>query len=313
MTSKSIDFPDTNLNVELCFIRKTRQNKKTYYIFSRADLHKDVAKELTKWLKEKIGKHTGKNYPNYSPLEYGNIEHIDLSGLDVWPKYKKDAFDIAPKSDDPLSKIKTNLCGVIFYVKLKDSIIGMMRKITPGNLLSKKGRYTLFIDNSAFNSLKENKGIILDKDADLLFYFSNDKDEALILNKYNFNYLFDIFEQQQKDSQAILDLCKFTKGHECIDELKNSVETDRQIQKMLLNPIVKEHMHEVTFDVIKKLKTELPEELSYDIDEKNKKIIFPEAKRREAIKSFIKVLSHRITQTVDGKHLIDGNPERVLK
>ena len=100
--TKTIEFPKIDQNVELCFVRRYRQNSKTNYIFSRAELHKGVAKELTKWLKEKVTRHQGKKFPNYNPIEYGNVEYIDLSILDSWKKYKK---VINPAIDLERSKI----------------------------------------------------------------------------------------------------------------------------------------------------------------------------------------------------------------
>ena len=79
----------------------------------------------------------------------------------------------------------------------------------------------------------------------MLFYFSNDKDEALILNKYNFNYLFDIFEQQPE----VVSGEGFTKeggskDTEEIDAMQTRVE-DLKLSSRTVNALTKANIYTV--------------------------------------------------------------------
>jgi len=299
--------------VQLVFVRKYRQNRVTRYIFYRANINKKVSEELKKWLKDHIEKVDDKDLKEYSPDNYKDLEYVDLSSIDKWKFFKDQAFTIKSQEQTDLSKIKSNLVAFIIYLQKGKQIIGSIRKITPSNVLNKTGLFTLFLENSAFNEIKEDKGIRIDKYSDFVFKITTDKSEGIIVTKYNFNSIFDVYEQQKKESVKLLKDCTVISSHPESNQIKEIVKNDRTIQRMLINPIVKDHMNEINFDIIKNLKNEIQTTLAFEVDEQNKQIIFPDNKKKEAIRDFIKVISWKYSRSLDSTHIVEGNPQKIIK
>ena len=313
--TKKIKFPDIEdkEKAQLVFVRKYRQNKVTRYIFYRANINKNVSEELKKWLKEHIKKVEDKTLNEYSPDNYKDLEYVDLPSIDKWEFFQKHAFSIKSQEHADLSKIKSNLVAFIIYIQKGKEIIGSIRKITPSNVLNKTGLFTLFLENSAFNELREDKGIRIDKYSDFVFKITKDKSEGVIITKYNFNSIFDVYEQQKKESIKLLKNCTVISSHPESNDIQEIVKSDRTIQRMLINPIVKDHMNEINFDIIKNLKNEIQTTLAFEIDEQNKQIVFPNNNKKEAIRDFIKVISWKYSRSLDSTHIVEGNPEKIIK
>ena len=309
-----INFPKIeNEDVGLCFVRKSRQNQRTSYHFYKGNISKKISDELKKWLIENLNSLKKTELKPYNPNNYRDAEHLDLDKIDTWAHFKKSAFDLAHQEITGLDTIKHNLIAFIIYIKLKDTIIGQVRKVTSSSLLDKKGLYTLFFDDSAFNELKEQKGIEIDKYADLIFKFTSQSSEGAILHKFEFNSIFDVFSQEKRESVNILKSCKLIDNHQNKQEIIKIVEDDRMIQRMLINPLVKAHLNEVDFETVKELKKEIKEDIAFDIEESSKQIIFPKDNIKAAIRDFIKVISQKFSRSLDNKHIWEGTPERVVK
>jgi len=313
--NNKIKFPKIRKNAELCFVRKYRQKGVTRYIFYRANITTNVSQVLKEWLIKKTSELSDKKLGEYTVdnSEDAEYEYIDLKDINTWDEFKQKAFTIEYQEDEILEKIKKHLIAFIVYVKQDNLIIGYVRKITPTRLLNKKGLYYLFLEDSSFNEIKEQKGIEIDEFADLLFKISEDKSEGVILQKYNFNSIFDIFEQQKTDSVKMLETSDLITKHPEKNEIENIVKSDRQIQQMLLNPLFRAHAKEISFDTLKKLKEEVGDKIRFELDEINKLPIFPADKKKEAIKDFIKTISYRYQRDLDSKHVLESKPIKMIK
>jgi len=312
MSAKLI-FPEINGSAELCFVRKYRQKGVTHYIFYRANIKTEVSEVLKEWLIKKTSEISNIELKEYTIDDFEDAEYINLKEINKWSEFEQKAFTLEHQEEEILEKIKNHLIAFVIYVKQDDLVIGYIRKITPASLLNKKGLYSLFLKDSSFNEIKEQKGIEIDNSADLVFKISKDKSEGAILKKYNFNSIFDIFEQQKTDSVKILKESDLITKHPEIAEIENIVKSDRQIQKMLLNPLFKEHAKEINFDTLKKLKDEVGDKICFELDESNKVPIFPADKKKEAIKDFIKTISYRYQRDLDSKHVLESKPIKMIK
>jgi len=309
----SIKFPDIKKNAELCFVRKYIQKGITRYNFYRANINTKVSQVLKEWLIKKTSELSDKKLEEYTVDNFHDTEYINLKDINTWNEFEQKAFTLEHQKDEILEKIKNHLIAFVVYVKQENLIIGYVRKITPTSLLNKRGQYFIFLGDSSFNEIKEQKGIEIDEFADLVFKISENKSEGAILQKYNFNSIFSIFEQQKTDAVKMLEKSDLITKHPQKDEIENIVKSDRQIQRMLLNPLFKEHVNEVGFDTLKKLKEELGDKISFELDENNKLPIFPPDKMKEAIKDFIKTISYRYQRDLEGKHVLESKPIKMIK
>ncbi|MEM4335413.1 MAG: hypothetical protein QXY61_00230 [Candidatus Anstonellales archaeon] len=311
--NNKIKFPEIKKNAELRFVRRYRQKGVTRYIFYRANINTEVSQVLKEWLSKEISKISDRELTDYTVDNFQDVEYINLKTIDTWGEFEQKAFTLEHQENEILEKIKNHLIAFIIYVKQDDEIIGYVRKITPKSLLNKKGWYVIFLKDSSFNEIKKQEGVEIDDLADLVFKISKNKSEGAILQKYNFNSIFDIFEQQKNDSIKILEMSDLITKHPEKAEIENMVKSDRQIQQMLLNPLFKSHAKEVDFATLKKLKEEVGDKIHFELDETNKIPIFPADKRREAIKDFIKVISYRYQRDLDSKHILESKPIKMIK
>lgn len=307
---------------QLVFVKKYRQYSKEYqqqketkYVFYRANIVKEVSEKLEIWLVDNIKKVDGKHLIESNTSENGdNLKYVNLSTVERWGFFKDRAFTITTQDDADLFKIKSNLIAYIVYIKNNENdVVGYVRKITPSSVLNQTGRFKLLSSGSVFNEIKEDKGIKIGEHADVIFRIENDISEGVILDEPNFNSIFDMYEQQEKESIKILNSIAIISDHPEKDEIESIVLNDRRIQKMLINPIVEEHMNEMTFETFRILKQEIPETLSFDVDELNKQIIFPEDDKKKAIRDFIKVIGWRYLKSLDLTHIVEGTPSEIIK
>lgn len=307
---------------QLVFVKKYRQYSKEYqqqketkYVFYRANIVKEVSEKLEIWLVDNIKKVDGKHLIESNTSENGdNLKYVDLSTVERWGFFKDRAFTITTQDDADLFKIKSNLIAYIVYIKNDENdVVGYVRKITPSSVLNQTGRFKLLSSGSVFNEIKEDKGIKIGEHADVIFRIENDISEGVIIDEPNFNSIFDMYEQQENESIKILNNIAIISDHPEKDEIESIVRNDRRIQKMLINPIVEEHMNEITFEIFRILKQEIPETLLFDVDESNKQIIFPEDDKKKAIRDFIKVIGWRYLKSLDLTHIIEGTPAEIIK
>jgi len=312
---KTVNFPEVGdgARAQLVFVRKYRQNKVTRYIFYRANIQQRVSNELKTWLLDNVVGVSGRQVNDYNTAEDHDYEHVDLNDIDNWSEFNDKAFALDCQEIDDIAKIKTHLIAFMVYIQQNDGIVGTVRRITSGNLLDKTGVYALFLDDSSFSDIKEEKGVRVDKYSDLVFHLSGDTAEGVIKQKWAFNTIFDIYEQQKRESVELLETCTLLDAHPNRDDILSLVQEDRQVQRMLMNPLVREHMGDVDFETMKQLKTEIPEVLSFDIDEANQQVLFPEENRKQAVHDFIKVIALKYWRSLDRDHIAEATPAKFVK
>lgn len=308
-----INFPTIEKKINLCFVRKYRQGGKSHYIFYRANIKKKVSEKLKNWLSEHIQKVNNKEFLDYNKNNFEDWQYINLNGINSWTNFLEKAFSLETQEEEILSKIKNQLTAFIIYHKKGNEIIGYTRRISSSSVLFKEGLFSLFLEDSAFNELKEKKGVEIDKYADLIFSINKDESEGIILHKYDFNGTFDIFEQQKNEAVRVAQSEDFLKEIRQGQGIREIIEKDRTIQKMLTNSVIFPYMKEVNFETLKKLKEEGGSEISFKLDEENKKIIFPEEDKKKAIHDYIKAKSYKYQKDLNDKHLLESNPEKVIK
>lgn len=310
---RKINFPELEKKPQICFVRKYRHKGKTHYMFYHAKIKKKVSGVLLSWLSNNIQRVNGKEFEEATISNFQNPEYVNLNEVDIWQLFKEKAFTLEQENEEILEKIKQGLVAFVVYIKQGSNIIGYARNITPSKVLTKKGLYSIFLDDSTFNDIRERKGIEVDEYADLVFKISDRESEGVILVKYNYNSIFDIITQQRKDSIKALRKSPLFNQHERKSEIEAIVNKNRMLQKMILNPIFKERVSEITFETFKTLKAELNSKVSFEIDETNQKVLFPNDKETEAIKDFIKTISSKFARDIDKKHILEVEPERIVK
>ena len=317
--NNTIIFPKLNNNnyVQICFIRKYRQNKKSYYVFYNVEIEKEISITLKGWLEKNIYLCNNKSFSSYNPSNYSNkyeyeYEYFNFESLDKWTIFSEKAFTIQNEKVE-LSDIKRNLIGYIIYVKIDGFILGQIRKLSPSNVLDKKGFYRLFFDNSKFNDLQEETGLRIDKKADLVFIKSDEKSEAIIFDQKNFKLIFDMHEEEKKEAIKILDKISILKNHPDYDVLMQITSDDRIIQRMLINPVVKNYLNEIDYSTIKQLKLELGDKIAFKIDDENQQIIFKTGNEKKGIHDLIKTVTSKYNRSLNNKHIIESTPTRFLK
>lgn len=186
-----INFPKISKKVQICFVRKYRQQGKTYYIFYRANINTKVSKVISNWMTNNIASVDSAEVTDYTLDNYQTPEYVDLDTIDAWATFKEKAFSISKQEKSNLVKIKHNLVAFIVYVKLENTIFGYMRKITPSSVLNREGLFQVFLDDSTFNDIKEQKGLEIDPYSDLVFKIHQGKSEGIITKKFNFNSIVD--------------------------------------------------------------------------------------------------------------------------
>jgi hypothetical protein len=312
MTNK-INFPAIEKKVNLCFVRKYRNKGKSYYVFYRANINNKVSQKLKEWFQNQINQIDNKEYPIYTKTNFEDYEYVQLDNVSVWQDFLDKAFSLETQEDEILSKIKNQLTAFIVYHKKGNEIIGYSRRILPSSVLSKEGLFALFLEDSSFSDLVEQKGVEIDKYADLVFKITKEKSEGIILNKYNFNGTFDIIEQQKNEALEIIRRDPIIKNNPSFSMVESEISKNRTFQKMLLNPVVNKNLEAVDYEYLKTAKEKLGTEIEYNLDEQNKTIIFPVGKEKEAIHSYLKAKGYKYQKTIDDKHYLESNPERVIK
>ena len=119
------DISDENAGV--LFVRKYRNNMKTYYKFYDVDLHRDISKKLGVWLDDNIQTYNKENViENYNPGlddNDSNVELIELEAVDTWAEFQKNIL-LPEKKIEDLTEISNGLAGYIIYVKTDGGYTG---------------------------------------------------------------------------------------------------------------------------------------------------------------------------------------------
>lgn len=303
---------------QICFVKKYGRKKDgknvTNYSFFKIGIRKEISKEVKEWVKQNFKKIKKEKIIDYNPsVELEDLERIDLKKLEAWNKFEQEAFDGINFRAPELNKLKSNLIAVIIFVKTINNYYGQIKRIFPGNILNQKGLYNLYFNGEEFNDLREESGLRLYKSADFIFCSDDKGSEGIVLNKENFNKIFDLWEEYKKRSLENAKEVKLFAQSQYFNSFCVVINEDKQIQKMLMNPVFENYLNEIGYGDLAKLKRQVPG-LNFELDDKQKDFILPKDNEKEAIRDLIKVISGRFGRSINNKHVVENSGiKRVLK
>lgn len=311
-----IDFSkvEENDGVQLVVIKKyaswNEKERQTNYSFFKIGLKKDISSKLKDWVIANFKSVKDKKIIDYNPsVELEDLEKIDLRNFNAWREFEDNAFKGINFKEIQLKQIGKSAVGLVMFVKTNDGVFGQIKRISPSYILSKGLSYILHFDGASFSDLKEETGIRLDHKADFIFYTNKEKSEGIIINKDNFNFVFDVWEEYKKKALSNSKNIKIFADSFCFDLLCQLVESDRQIQRMLINPLIERYLNEISYPELKALKNGAPS-LNFEIDEEKQDFILPLGNEKEAIRDLIKAVSGRFGFTINQKHLVENSGVR---
>ncbi len=302
---------DDEWNLHVVLVKRYRMEengeKKTKYTFFKIGLKKSISDQLKQWLLENFEKLKDVKVMDYNPsVELEELEKVDLRGIDVWEDFEKKAFIGINNREIKLKEIRYGLSGIIICMKKGNKFYGQIKRLFPSQVLYRKGFFTLFLGEDTFNDLREETGIRLSKKADFIFYGEEKNAEGIILDKENFKAVFDLWEEYRKKAINNSKKIKLFEESKCFGSLCDSIEKDRQIQKMLINPIIEKYLNDLSYSDLVSLKEGAPD-LCFELDKENEDFILPSGKEKEAIKDLIKAVSGRFGFSINQKHLVENS------
>lgn len=295
----------------MCFCRKYRANGDTKYIFYRANIFEDVANEFKNWLTNHIDSLNDKDIKEISGYTEGYLHSVYLGNISTWKYFEDNAFSIGCQELVDLKSIKRNLNNYIIYIKLNDTLVGYTTCVRPSNILAKSGFVKLQFDNSTFNQINNNKDVEINKSCSFLFISNNTLKLGLIFNKDDFESIFDMNEQYQREAEHIIRTSELFQFFTNKDRILEIVKSDRVIQKMLRNPVSQKSLSEIKIDDINTIKKCLGDDVNFAIDETN--CITLGRNEKDAFRNLIKAIGHHFNKTLFGNYIIESSPKRFLR
>jgi len=312
---KTISDPKNRINLRFC--KKTRQNRTSQYSFHNAGINKEIEECFREWLTNSIKWIENRGILDNEVTSNNNtcFQAVDLNSILNWNQFNEKAFKISENISINISKYKSNLHSQIIFTKTADEnyIIGQISKLTPAHVMKGKNEFFLFHNGSTFNSIYElNDGVKLKKFANFFFIMSKSLNIGIIINEENFEQIFDMNEQYEHE--AITNISKSAIFASILnqEEIISIVKDDRNIQKMLRNPVTKQVLSIITLEAIIMIKEELRDLLPYNIIDEEK-IEFAGNDQKEELKVFIKSISHHYNHTLWGNKIVEGTPSKFIR
>jgi len=303
----------TQAKAQLCFCKKYRAERETRYMFYRANINSKVADELKTWLIDNV---KNIDLEKIDTDEETSIHSIKMSEISKWKNYSEDAFKLECQELGDLKKIKKNLNNFIIYFKLNDElIVGQIKRLGSSSVLMKRGYYKLGFENNTFDTLVEENHVEITMFWDFMFFIYKEQQIGLINSLpnsvENFEAIFDMYEQYQAKAKDIMRKSTFFAMFGNPDQILEIIATDRRVQKMLMNPVSQRGISEASKENIKQIKEELGDKVRFEI--KGELIVLQQGNEKEALKDFIKALGYHFNKTLNGNHVIEGTPKRILE
>lgn len=319
---------------QLCFIKKLTGIKQKYS-FNRANIEHVATDVLHSWLQIDFDNLNNKlltqTLQPYDPVQNGRHIILNLTEIeDRWNEFKSRAFGLTSQSKD-FDEISHFKDGYIIYVQTNDGkVYGRINKMTDSYIMQKPKAFLL---TKVFDKIVPIEGITLDKTPDILFYPSlqdPNKTEFIVLNKKNFELLFDYDEYKKKAAKDFLiDINSVFPAE--IDFKNDAILNalwDKNIINMLNKPIIKlSKQFNPSIEFLERVKEEYPE-LQFEIDKLNNKITLPidkglkslndkelKDKLKVAKPAFIdalKAISYHYAISIDNK-LLEVYPIRIIE
>ncbi|AIU69257.1 hypothetical protein TEU_02260 [Thermococcus eurythermalis] len=300
------------------------------YLFYPATITDEVVgsfKEILSTYIDYISELETESIPMYHPdlEEFPCYVELTSDGFPYWSYFvnvlRLDYEAKAPKN------IESNLWGYLFYLRAPYYAIGYAKRLSKSKIVKKKRflKGGLVDRNIVFNSVEEIDGIEFDESVDFLFvvkFSKNDPNQVksswgIIWNKNGFESLLNVYEYQKQKALEVLEQCNTLQSvltDEDLQNFKQTVESNRQLHKMLLHPVTKQYMNEATIEDFKWVKEKFGDEVSFDIDEDSNRVILPPTDSEEykkAVREVLGVIGARFTKTLNDQHISKGKPEEL--
>lgn len=299
------------------------------YLFYPARITDDVAESLGGILSSYVSSledMESESIPIYHPdlEEFPCYVDLTVNTFPYWSYFTK-ALKLNYEAERAPKNIESSLWGYLFYFRTPTYAIGYAKRLSKSKVLRKRLLKGGLVDrNIVFNSVEDVEGIEIDNSADFVFVVKFDPNDnpieswGIIWNKPNFESLLDVYEHQRQKAMEILNQCRTLPRllpEDSFNTFKEVIKGNRQLHKMLLNPITKLYMNEVTIDDFKEVKEKFGNEVSFDVDERSGKIIlpFPDSSREylKAVREVLGVIGARFTKTLNDRHISKGKPEEL--
>lgn len=304
-----------------------KNQKKYRYSFYLAQLGEDVTNAFEKVLSNYVDSaQKGENsIPIYHPdiEEYPCYVNLNPTEFQYWKDFQDSILNSESRSRKKPKKLESNLWGYMFYLHGGRYVIGYAKRLSPSKILKTSVIRAKLHNDIVLDSVQEVEGIEFDRSADFIFVIELDsegnpsKSWGIIWNKGGFESLLDVYEHQKQKAMNILGQCQTLPqllSQENLAKLKSTVEGNRQLHKMLLNPVTAKYMNEVTINDFKEVKEKF-RDVSFDLDEEQGKVILPSPDSKKeylkAIREVLSVLGARFTKTLNDDHILRGKPEEL--
>jgi|GEM_PF-4250664 len=333
----SATFPEINGDPHVIIIKRYpvssrdgsgETQKKYQYSFYLAQLGSSVTISFQGILSTYVNSvQNGENsLPQYHPdlEEYPCYVDLNPRNFPYWEDFQDSIFNPDSRSRKKPKKLESNLWGYMFYLYNDNYVIGYAKRLSPSKILKTSVIRARIHDDIILDSVQEVKGIEFDESADFVFVIELDsngnpsKSWGVIWNKNGFESMLDVYEHQKQKALEVLNRCRTLPSILSDDDLerfKEVVESNRQLHKMLLNPVTEKYMNEVTLKDFKQVKEKFGDEVSFDIDEEQGKVVLPSSDSNrdylKAIREVLGVLGARFTKTLNDDHILRGKPEEL--
>lgn len=296
----------------LLFTRRFRVRSKTRFHFFRAH-HEGSAQDL-------IGNILNTNIDNAVDSEFIDsyeenrsdaLVKIDLNQIDNWQYYEEAIIDTTSEQLEDLKDVKSSLNNyIIAHSNESGLIIGQIRRLFPRQVLTDKGLNKLLFNDNVFNhAFPDDDNVEVDDNYDLIFILDNHEKIALIKNYNAFIEIFDMHDQIEHEAIEVVNSSHILPFFDNENNIRSLIETDRNIQNMLQNNVIKEGFREVTMDDLNTIKSRLGDNVDFEIS--NGKIILG-TEEKKSLRDLIKSAGYHYNQSLYGKHIIEGKPSRII-
>lgn len=296
----------------LLFTKRFRVRCKTRFHFFRAH-HEGNARDLIKnILNSNIDSAVGSEFiDSYDENRSDALVKIDLNQIDNWQYYEKAIIDTISEQLEDLKEVKSSLNNYIIAHRNESGlIIGQIRRLFPRQVLTDKGLNKLLFNDNMFNhAFQDDDNVEVDDNYDLIFILDNHEKIALIRNYNAFIEIFDMHDQIEHEAIEVVNSSHILPFFDNENNIRSLIETDRNIQNMFQNNVIKQGFREVTMDDLNTIKSRLGSNVDFEIS--NGKIILG-TEEKKSLRDLIKSAGYHYNQSLYGKHIIEGKPSRII-
>ena len=285
---------------------KRQSHFSTFYF----EIEDQVNQTFAKWMRSAIKdlkEHEGQ-IPVYDPSLTQDLSFYRLTGNPTWDQMKPSFLSA---ENLILAKNHKALIGMnhSYFItsNSKELLFAIGYRISPSYILEEAGHFL----TSTFDAVVEEKGVKLGEQPCVILSYEKETQEcfAAVFQPKPFEFLFDLHEHKLKIANAFIG----THLSKLVDPeiAKAAVFGSKRTLNLLSKPFILEGNLNTEPSYLEKVKAGDPK-LAFDVQ--NGQIVLPKDKAQQdaAVRDLIKAISHHFTQTLDGNHIIEGIPVRVV-